>query len=78
MGPKYLAWKSSNWLIKRSTFRGKSVVLLQITEGDKRESGREIPPKDMNGRAGVLGGMNNVYYWEVEGEGRRDINLYYN
>ena len=58
--------------------RGQSVILLQIIEGNKRESSREIPPKDMNGRAGVLGRMNDMYYWEVEGEGWGDVDLHYN
>ena len=37
--------------------RGNRVVLLQIVEGNERESSREIPPKDVDGRAGVLGSI---------------------
>ena len=51
---------------------------MQIIESDEGESGRKIPPKDMNGRAGVLGRTNDVYYWKVEREGWGDVNLNYN
>ena len=37
------------------------VVLLQVIEGDKGKSSREIPPKDVDGRAGVLGRAHNMH-----------------
>ena len=46
--------------------RGEGVVLLQIIEGNKREGSRKIPPKDMNGRARVLGRVNDVYYGRLK------------
>ena len=47
-------------------------------EGDKGKSSREIPPKDVNGRARVLGRANNMHHWGVKREGWRDVNLNYN
>ena len=49
--------------------RGELVVLLQMIESDDWESGREIPPEDMNQGAGVLGRTNDVHYQSVKGEG---------
>ena len=51
---------------------------MQIVESNEGEGSRKIPPKDVNGRAGVLGRTNNVYYWKVEREGWGDVNLNYN
>ena len=53
--------------------RGERIVLLEIIKGDERKSGWEVPPKDMDGRAGVLGGVNDVHHRGVEREGRREI-----
>ena len=55
--------------------RGKSVVLLQIIKSVKREGSRKIPPEDVDGGTGVLGRMNDVHYWGIGGEGRRNMNL---
>ena len=60
---------------KVNVVRGKSVVLLQVIKGDNGKSSREIPPKDVNGGAGVLRRMNDVYYWKVERESWGDVNL---
>ena len=48
---------------------------MQIIEGDERESSREIPPKDVNGGAGVLRGANNMHHWGVKRKGWRDMYL---
>ena len=56
--------------------RGELVVLLQVIESDDWKSGWKIPPKDVNRRAGVLGGTNDMHYRSVEREGGRDVNLY--
>ena len=55
--------------------RGERVVFLQIIKGNERKSGREIPPKDMNGGAGVLRGANNVYHRGVKRKGWGNMNL---
>ena len=60
---------------KIDVVRGKRIVLLQIIESDKGESGWKIPPKNMNGGAGVLGGTNDMHYWSVKGEGWRNMYL---
>ena len=60
---------------KVNVIRGKSVVLLQIIKGNNGESSREVPPKDVNRRAGVLGRTNDVYYWKIEREGWGNMNL---
>ena len=54
---------------KVDVVRGELIVLLQIIESDDWESGREIPPEDVNRGAGVLGRANNVYHWSVKREG---------
>ena len=58
--------------------RGNEIVLLQIIESRGRESCREVPPKDMNGRAGVLGGAHNMHHRSVKRKGRGNVNLNYN
>ena len=55
--------------------RGEGVVLLEIIEGDKRKSGWEVPPKNMNGGTGVLGRANDVHHRGVKGEGRGNVDL---
>ena len=55
--------------------RGERVVLLEIIEGDKRKSGWEIPPKDMNGGTGVLRRANDVHHRGVKGESRGNVDL---
>ena len=61
---------------KINVIRGEGVVLLQVIKSDEGKSSRKIPPKDVNGRAGVLRGANNMHHWGVKGEGGRDMNLY--
>ena len=48
---------------KINVVRGEGVVLLQVIESDEGKSSRKIPPKDMNGGAGVLRGMDNMHHW---------------
>ena len=62
---------------KVDVVRGECVVLLQIIESDERESSREIPPKNMKGRAGVLGRANDMHHRGVKREHWRDMNLNY-
>ena len=50
---------------------------MKIVESDERKSGWEIPPKNMKGRARVLGGANNMHYWSVEREGWGNMDLNY-
>ena len=63
---------------KVNVVRRKGIVLLKVIKSDERESGWEIPPKNMNGGARVLGGANNIHHWGVEREGWRNVNLNYN
>ena len=44
---------------------------------DDRKSGWKIPPKNTKGRTRVLGRMNNMHHWAVEGEGWGNVNLDY-
>ena len=60
---------------KVNVVRGEGIVFLQIIKSDKGESGREIPPEDMNGRARVLGGVNDMHHRGVKREGRGDMDL---
>ena len=62
---------------KVDVVRGEGVVFLQVVESNEGKSGRKIPPKDVNRRARVLGGVNNMHHWGVEGKGRGDMNLDY-
>ena len=48
---------------------------MKIIESDEGKSGQKIPPKDMNGRTGVLGRTNNVHHWGVKREGGGDVDL---
>ena len=48
---------------------------MQVIEGDERKSSREIPPKDMNGGAGVLRGVNDMYHRGVKRKGWGNMNL---
>ena len=48
---------------------------MQIIKSDERKSGREIPPKDMNGRAGVLGRADDVHHRGVKGKGGGNVDL---
>ena len=48
---------------------------MQIIESDEGESSREVPPKDMNGRAGVLRGTNDMHHQGVKGKGWGDMYL---
>ena len=50
---------------------------MKIIESDEGKSGWEIPPKDMEGRARVLGGTNDMHHWGVEGESGGNVNLNY-
>ena len=50
---------------------------MKIIESDEGKSGWEIPPKDMEGRARVLGGTNDMHHRGVEGESRGNVNLNY-
>ena len=60
---------------KINVVRRERIVLLKIIESDEGEGGRKIPPKDMNGRTGVLGGTNNVHHWGVKRKGGGDVDL---
>ena len=60
---------------KVNVVRRQGVVLLEIVESDKGESGWEVPPKDMNRRARVLGRTDDVHHRGVEGEGRGNMDL---
>ena len=60
---------------KIDVVRGKRIVLLQIIESDKGESGRKIPPKNMNRGAGVLRGANDMHYRSAKGEGGGNMYL---
>ena len=78
-GPKVTSVKIVELTNKKiDVVRGELIVLLQIIESDDGESGREVPPEDVNRRAGVLGRTNDVHYWSVKGEGWRNVNLYDN
>ena len=48
---------------------------MQIIESGERKSGGEIPPKNMNGRAGVLGRVDDVHHRGVKGKGGGDVDL---
>ena len=48
---------------------------MKVIKGNKREGSGEIPPENMNGRAGVLGRGYNMNYGILEGKGRRNMNL---
>ena len=61
---------------KINVVRREGVVLLQIIESDKGKSSGKIPPKDVNGGAGVLRGANDMHHRGVKGESRRDMNLH--
>ena len=50
---------------------------MKIIESDEGKSGWEIPPKDMEGRARVLGRTNNMHHRGVEGESGGNMNLNY-
>ena len=60
---------------KIDVVRGERIVLLQIVECDEGKSSRKIPPKDMNGGTGVLGGTNNMDHRGVKGKGGGDVDL---
>ena len=61
---------------KVDVVRGELIVLLQIIESDDWESGREIPPENVNRRTRVLGRVNDVHHRSVKGEGWGNMNLY--
>ena len=48
---------------------------MKIVESDEGESSREIPPKDVNGGAGVLRGTNDMHHQGVKRKGWRDMYL---
>ena len=48
---------------------------MKIAESNEGKSGWKIPPKNMDGRAGVLGRANDVHHWSVKGKGGGDVNL---
>ena len=60
---------------KVDVVRRERIVLLQIFVSDEGKSSRKIPPKDMNGRARVLRGANDMHYRGVERKGWGDVNL---
>ena len=51
------------------------VVLLKIIQSDERKSHREIPPEDVNGRARVLGGSNDMNDGILKGKGRGNVDM---
>ena len=51
---------------------------MKIVESDEGKSSWEIPPKNMEGRARVLGRANNMHHRGVKREGWRNVNLNYN
>ena len=63
---------------KVNVVRGDQVVFLQVVESCRREGCREIPPKNVNGRAGILRRAHDMHYRGVKGEGWGDMNLDYN
>ena len=48
---------------------------MKIVESDEGKGIRKIPPKDMNGGARVLRGVNDMHYWGVERKGWGDMDL---
>ena len=58
-------------------FNREGVVLLEVVESDEGESGWKIPPKNMERRARILGGVNNMNRRGVEREGGGNMNLNY-
>ena len=60
---------------KINVVRGEGVVFLQIIKRDEGEGSWKIPPKDVNGGAGVLRRLNDVHHRGVKGKGRGDMNL---
>ena len=51
---------------------------MKIVESDERKSGWKIPPKNMDGRARVLGRANDVHHRGVKGKGGGNVDLNYN
>ena len=51
---------------------------MKIIESDEGKSSWEIPPKNMERRARVLGGTNDMHHWGVKREGWGNVNLNYN
>ena len=63
---------------KVNVVRGEGIVLVEVVESDEGKSGWKVPPKNMNGRTGVLGRANNMHHRGVKGEGGGNVNLNYN
>ena len=75
-GPKVASMEVVQLANKKiDVVRGEGIVLLQIIKRNEREGSREIPPKDMNGGAGVLRRSNDVHHRGVKRKGRGDVNL---
>ena len=51
---------------------------MKIIESDEGKSSWEIPPENMERRARVLGGANNMHHRGVKREGWGNVNLNYN
>ena len=51
---------------------------MKIVESDEGKSSWEIPPKNMEGGARVLGRANDMHHQGVRREGWRNVNLDYN
>ena len=57
--------------------RGECVILLKIVESNEGKSGWKVPPKNMERRARILRGANDMHHWGVKREGWGNMNLNY-